>query len=170
MNRISTLAARVEAGVEALGMVVLVVMLSVISYQVFARYVLEAPTFWSEELARFLMAWVTMLGSAALIRKNDHIAVDFFVNRLPLAGQRFAHFVCDLLTLGTCGLLGYYGTQLMILGSRTSSPGMGLKMAYPYAAIPVGALLLAVMLLLSRIAAARGAQSSDQDSEVANGR
>jgi len=146
-------------------------MLAVTAYQVFARYVLEAPTFWSEELARFLMAWLTMLGSAVLIRSDGHIAVDYFVNRLPLAGQRAARFLCDVLTLATCGLLAYYGAQLVSLGGRTTSSGLGLQMAYPYMAIPLGAVLIAAILLLTRISESGAkAHSVGTELEVKHGR
>lgn len=171
MNRLARAAARIEAGIEALGVVILVVMLAVTAYQVFARYVLEAPTFWSEELARFLMAWLTMLGSAVLIRSDGHIAVDYFVNRLPPAGKHAARFLCDLLTLATCGLLAYYGAQLVSLGGRTTSSGLGLQMAYPYLAIPLGAILIALIILLTRIASAgTQVESAGAALEVKHGR
>lgn len=171
MHRLTRIATRLEAGIEILGVIILLVMLGVTSFQVFARYVLEAPTFWSEELARFLMAWLTMLGSAALIRGDGHIAVDYFVNRMPPNGRRVARFLSDTLTLATCGLLAYYGAQLVSLGARTTSSGLGVQMAYPYLAIPLGAVLIAVVLLVSRIAAAgEPAKSATAVLEVNHGR
>lgn len=170
MNRLARVAARLDAGIEFLAVAILIVMLAVTAYQVFARYVLEAPTFWSEELARFLMVWLTMLGSVVLIRTDGHIAVDYFVNRLPPVGQRAARFLCDVLTLTTCGLLAYYGAQLVSLGGRTTSSGMGLQMAYPYLAIPLGAVLIATILLLTRTTESSAKAQVGTVIEVENGR
>jgi len=151
MQNLTRLATRLQALIEATAMILLVVMLAAIAYQVFARYVLKSPTFWSEELARFLIVWVTMLGSSALIRESGHISVDFFVNLLPPAGQRVMRFVNDCLVLIMCGAIAYYGCMLVQIGGRTTSSGLGISMAYPYLGIAAGAVLMALILLLCRL-------------------
>ncbi|MBF7055104.1 TRAP transporter small permease, partial [Halomonas sp. KAO] len=128
------------------------VMLISISYQVFARYVLGSPTFWSEELARFLIVWLTMLGSASLMKERDgHISVEYVADKLPMKIGFVVGFIRDLLTIAMCGLLGYYGAKLVEVGARTSSSGMQVPMSFPYLAIPVGALLISLVLLIARI-------------------
>nr|WP_067294034.1 TRAP transporter small permease [Marinobacterium profundum] len=166
MQNLTRLAGRLQALIEATAMIMLVIMLVAIAYQVFARYVLKSPTFWSEELARFLIVWVTMLGSATLIRENGHISVDFFVNRLPPAGQRILRFISDCLVLLMCGSIAYYGSLLVKLGGRTASSGLGIKMAYPYLGIVVGALLMALLLLLIRLGDCKQPSTQVKTAEV----
>ncbi|MCE8023202.1 TRAP transporter small permease [Billgrantia aerodenitrificans] len=152
MNLLTRLATRLADAIDYLCMAILLVMLASISYQVFARYILNSPTFWSEELARFLIVWLTMLGSASLIKEHDgHISVEYLFDKLSGKLKLAVGFVRDLLTIGMCGLLGYYGIKLAEFGGRTSSSGLGVPMSYPYYAIPVGAFLIALVLLLSRL-------------------
>ena len=43
--------------------------------QVVARYVVQAPLSWSEELARFLLMWLSMLSAAYAFKLKAHFAL-----------------------------------------------------------------------------------------------
>lgn len=58
----------------------MLVMLVVIAYQVILRYIFKASNIWSEELARYLMCYVVLLGAAIATRKYAHLQVDFLIN------------------------------------------------------------------------------------------
>ncbi|MCJ7829964.1 MAG: TRAP transporter small permease, partial [Desulfobacterales bacterium] len=58
-------------------------LLVVATAQVLFRYVLIMPLPWTEELARFLLVWVTFLGAASITRRKLHIAVEYFIARFP---------------------------------------------------------------------------------------
>lgn len=139
-----------ERALEAVLLFLFLIMVAAIFWQVFARYVLESPTAWSEELARFLMVWVTMLGSALVLRDDEHVAGTLFLELLPAAARRAVGFVRDALILAMAGALAYYGTGLALLAHRQSSPGLNVPMAYPYAAIPLSAVLIALFLFFRR--------------------
>lgn len=132
--------------------VLMLIMISATGFQVIARFVLGAPTVWAEELARFLLVALTMLGSAALIERNQHISIDIFVDILPPKLRLWVSWLRDCITLTVCGLLGYYGWLLVGIGERQTSTGLGVKMSLPYLAIPVGAALMALILVVSRLA------------------
>lgn len=146
-----TLAAWAGRLLDSLLLCLFVVMVAAIVWQVFARYVLEEPTAWSEELARYLMVWVTMLGSAHVIGKDGHVAVTVFVDALPGAAQRALALLRDALLLVLTGALAWYGYGFAMLGGRKVSTGLELPMTYPYLAIPVGAALIALALLAQRL-------------------
>ena len=48
---------------------------------VFTRYVMGEQAKWTEELARFLLIWVSLLGSAVAFGSKAHLGVDFFVSK-----------------------------------------------------------------------------------------
>lgn len=146
--RLSNMLAR-TAGIVA--NILLLCMISALGIQVVARFVLGAPTVWSEELARFLLVAITMLGSAVLIERNDHITIDIFVDLMPAAVRPWVAWLRDAVTLTVCGLLAYYGWLLVGIGGRQTSTGLGVKMSLPYTAIPIGAALMALVLVLSRM-------------------
>lgn len=141
----------VAGGAGVVANLLLLAMLSAIGVQVVARFVIGAPTVWAEELARFLLVAITMIGSAALIEKNRHISIDVVVDALPKGARIAVAWLRDAITLTVCGLLAHYGWLLVGIGGRQTSTGLGVKMSLPYLAIPIGAALIALVLVLSRL-------------------
>lgn len=151
MTILQTATRHLTRGIGLLANLLLVGMLVVIGWQVVARFLLGAPTMWAEELGRYLLVAVTMLGSAILIEKNDHIAIETFVEMLPERPRIALAWLRDAISLTICGLIAWYGWTLVGIGARQSSTGMPIKMSLPYLAIPVGAALMALILVLGRI-------------------
>ncbi|MBE9640703.1 TRAP transporter small permease [Salipiger mangrovisoli] len=141
----------VAGGAGLVANLLLLAMLGAIGVQVVARFVIGAPTVWAEELARFLLVAITMIGSAALIEKNRHISIDVVVDTLPMGARIAVGWLRDAITLTVCGLLAHYGWLLVGIGGRQTSTGLGVKMSLPYLAIPIGAALIALVLVLSRL-------------------
>jgi len=56
-------------------------LMAIVSYEVFARYLFNAPTTWSFELTYMLYGTIFMLGSAYALHKGAHIRTDFFFER-----------------------------------------------------------------------------------------
>src|SRR5687768_10147238 len=50
----------------------------IVSYEVFARYLFNAPTMWSFDLTYMLYGTIFMLGAAYALHKGAHIRTDFF--------------------------------------------------------------------------------------------
>jgi TRAP-type C4-dicarboxylate transport system permease small subunit len=143
-------------------LVVFLAMVAAITWQVFARYVLESPSRWAEELARFLMVWTTMLGSAVVLRADGHVAVTLFVDLLPGWLREAVAVVRDALILGMAGVLAWYGYGLAMHAAREKATGLGISMTYPYLAIPVGAVLIALFLCLQRVGGRGERQDRDR--------
>jgi len=51
-------------------------------WQVLARYIVKSPSSFTDELARFLLIWVGLLGSAYAMGKKKHLAIDLLPSRL----------------------------------------------------------------------------------------
>jgi TRAP-type C4-dicarboxylate transport system permease small subunit len=58
-------------------------MTCVILYQVFMRYALNAAPNWTEELARFMMLWMTGLIAPSAYRWGGFVAIDMISRALP---------------------------------------------------------------------------------------
>ncbi|MGK7752145.1 MULTISPECIES: TRAP transporter small permease [unclassified Roseovarius] len=77
--------ARVEAWVIA----ALMLTLSVLVFaQVVNRYILTYSTPWLEELTRYLMVWMVLIGAAYAVRNRQHLKVDIVEALLPSARAR----------------------------------------------------------------------------------
>lgn len=152
MNKAERLAQGIERLLDALLAIMLFIMVVAISYQIFGRYVLGRAPSWGEELARYLMVWVTMLGSAAELRKGGHITVTTLPDMLGPKGKRILLAVRDVAVVATCGLLINAGIDLAMLLHRQSSPAFEIPMSIPYAAQPVGFALVLLLVALARLA------------------
>jgi len=124
-------------------------MVVVIVWQVFSRFVLNAAPVWTEELTRYMLVWVTLLGSGyVMYDKNGHIAVTFFSDMLPPRFQAILLIVRCISTYVMAAALAYYGYYHALLGERRISTGLNITMDYAYFSIPVGAMLIAIFLTL----------------------
>lgn len=146
------LAQGIERLLDALLAIMLFIMVAAISYQIFGRYVLGHAPSWGEELARYLMVYVTMLGSAAELRKGGHITVTTMTDRLGPKGLRILLAVRDVAVVATCGLLINAGIGLATMMHRQSSPAFEIPMSIPYAAQPLGFALILILVVVARLA------------------
>jgi TRAP-type transport system small permease protein len=127
------------------------VMVGSMIWQVLGRYVFGHAPGWSEELSRFMMLWVTMLGSAAALRAGGHLSVTTIVDTLPPRGVAVVLALRDAVVVGAAGLLVWQGFLFARLNGVQESAAMEIPMTVPYAALPAGAALILVMVLLSRV-------------------
>jgi TRAP-type C4-dicarboxylate transport system permease small subunit len=141
----------IERALDILLALMLAALVGSLGWQVFGRYVLDRAPSWSEELARFLMVWITMLGAAAVMRREGHIAVTALPDALGRGARRALAALRDLVVLAVAYVVGAYGFALADLLSVQSSPAFEVTMAVPFAALPAGAALIALMVVLRRL-------------------
>ncbi|MGE0503122.1 MAG: TRAP transporter small permease [Rhizobiaceae bacterium] len=114
----------------------------IVFLQFFTRYVLNDSFAWTEEIARYLLMWVTFVGAAVAMRKGTHIAVEALHVFLPERGVRVLNFVIDLMVLGFVALLCWFAvaiTQRMQIQTMTVFP---LPMSIVYAGVGAGCFLM----------------------------
>jgi TRAP-type C4-dicarboxylate transport system permease small subunit len=115
------------------------IMVLVMLYQIVLRYCFSSANVWAEELTRFIFVWVTTLGASVAIRRNVHLRVDLVVDFLKPRPRFILQIVTYTLILLFLIYLFRLGVDLMSRTMINKSAGLRLPMAYPYAAIPVGA-------------------------------
>ena len=99
---------------------------------------------WSGELARYMMIYMTYVGTAVAVRAKSHIAVEAAVGALPQKAQEVAELVVDILLLVLFYVLIVYGWKLVQITMAQKSPAIGFKMGTIYASIFISALLMTV--------------------------
>jgi TRAP-type C4-dicarboxylate transport system permease small subunit len=115
--------------------------------QVIARYAFNEPLIWSEEAARYLFVWVSLLGAALATREGTHYVLDALVQRFPRAGRLAARAAAFVVSAGFLAILVRTGMNETAQASLQDSATLPIGMALPYAAIPVGAALMLFHLL-----------------------
>ena len=130
-----------------------------VTWQIFTRYATASPSSWTEELARFLLIWIGLLGAAWAYRMRAHLGLSYLVEKRSAATQRkiaiFGYLASALFALL---VLVYGGTQLVLLTLKLDqvSASLGLKIGYVYMIIPVSGVLITIFALDFTRAALKG--------------
>jgi len=140
---------RVLAKAEASVLIAMVVaMTAIVLAQVVYRYLLARPLHWSEELARYLFVWISILGAAVGVQRRGHFGMDFFFKMIAAGKRRFLSFVIYLLMGIVIAILFVQGIFLVTKTVAQQSPAMEISMGWAYACLPVGAGLMGIHLLV----------------------
>lgn len=140
IDRISRLLSRLFLWFAGLG---LVVMVGIIGWQVFARYVLERSPAWAEQASLVLMIWYISFAAAAGVREGFHIRMTVVEDSLgPRARARLR-----LLTHAIVGLIGVamaiWGAELVRYTWAHAVPTLPISRGMAYLPIPLSGLLIA---------------------------
>ncbi|HET6468168.1 MAG TPA: TRAP transporter small permease [Geminicoccaceae bacterium] len=139
----------------------LAVMTAVIAILVFTRNFMGFSFPWSEELTRFLLVWLSMLGAMVLLRRDDHIRLDFLADKLPARLSLWLAVVLRLLVLAFLVILVHQSWLAALARQVTRAPALGVSMFWPYLAIPVAAGLMILVTLLNLWADVRRLRGRD---------
>ncbi|MDF4202303.1 TRAP transporter small permease [Maribacter sp. SA7] len=121
------------------------VMVINVLWQVFTRYVTGNPSSFTDELARFLMIWIGVLGAAYVSGRNLHVAIDILPLRQSKKTQKKLKIIVTILII-LFVLFAFVigGSRLVyisyVLGQQ--SPALQLPLAVVYLIIPISGLLI----------------------------
>jgi TRAP-type C4-dicarboxylate transport system permease small subunit len=136
----------VDRGLEAALVVTMGANVLNVLWQVFTRFVLGRPSSWTEELARFLLIWLALLGAAYVAGRKMHLAIGAVVERLDARTRRRVEIVAHLAVgLFAAGVMGVGGLRLVWItfALEQTSAALGIRLGYVYAVLPAsGALIL----------------------------
>ena len=105
---------------------------------VIARYVLNSPIWWSEQLCRYLFIWMLMLYFPIIVRHEQNLGFDVLVKRLP--------------NMLICAFGGFYFAYTVQLCQKFNAAhkyldGIHLPASFMYSSQAVGAALLVLFSL-----------------------
>lgn len=122
--------------------ILFVALVATVTWQVFTRQVLNSPSGWSEELAKYLFVWLGLFGAALVFGERGHIAVDFLVRKLPKAPQKIVGLLTHTLVfIFTALVLVFGGFSIAQLGWEQTIPALPFNAGHMYLAIPISGIL-----------------------------
>lgn len=127
---------------------ILALMLGVMSIliiaQVISRFLIHFPLTWSEELSRYLMVYIVFAGASLAMRHNKLISIELLPESLGFKKRKILIILVMILSIVFFGVLFFQGLTMLDHVNLQTSASLGISMAVPYAAIPIGAVLLAL--------------------------
>lgn len=117
---------------------------------VFSRHVMGRQSGFTEELAIYLLVWLSLLGAALTYAEHGHLGVDYFVKKLDDDAQKVAEVVVELLVIAFSASAMVYGGTVLVtetLASGQLSPALGVEVGYMYLAVPLSGIFFIIFSL-----------------------
>ncbi|ABV92702.1 tripartite ATP-independent periplasmic transporter DctQ component [Dinoroseobacter shibae DFL 12 = DSM 16493] len=119
-------------------------LLLLLNWAVFARFILNDSVSWGEELPAHLLAMLTFIGAAYLTRTNEHLGFDAVLRVMPPGMQRWVTAL-NLVLMGAFGaMLAWYGGIAAASFGARSLISVDLPMMLFRGAMPLGGALIAL--------------------------
>ena len=141
--------------------VALVAMTSIVAYQVFMRFVINASPSWTEAGAIMLVTWFVFLGAAVGVRENFHMGFDVLIYVLPPGAKPWLRAISDVCVFAFAFGMVFYGGELAIRYWSTRIPVLGLPTAVTYFPIVVSGVLMGLFSLERLLLRAAGEPIDD---------
>lgn len=133
---------------KVLGWALIVIMsLMVVNvlWQVFSRYITGSPSSYTDELSRYLMIWVGILGAAYVSGRNMHVAIDVIPMRVKPRTQKILYSIVNtFIILFALFALVVGGFRLVYISHTLGqhSPALNMPLAFVYTVLPISGLLI----------------------------
>ena len=121
---------------------VLLVIVFIVSAQVFSRKFFGTSIRWSEEVALFLMIWMAFISMAIGVEKRLHIAIEMFVKKFPKKVQFCIEKLNDTATFGFGLVLCVFGCRLVSATMNSTLPATQWPAGLEYLMMPVSGVFI----------------------------
>ena len=143
---IVTISDVVNRYIEYVVFAMMVVMTTVIILQIIFRFFFTALS-WSEEVARFLLVWSSLLAASIGFKKGSHITVSFLVKKFPENIQKILSIIAYILEAVFFFIIILFGIKLMIVQATQTSAALLISMSYIYSIYPIGGGIILLHLI-----------------------
>lgn len=116
----------------------------IVATQVFFRYVLNQSLFWSEELARYLLVWLTFLGASAAYYRKANPGVDILYARMSSRYRKGMELLTHIASMGLFAIMIVYGCRFAYFIRLQISPALQLPKWLIISIIPVSGIVLMI--------------------------
>ncbi len=119
-----------------------VIMVTLITVNVFARYIFSNSLNWAEEVAYLCFNWAVFFGVVLLYANQGLTAIDLLVDRMPKTMKKISMVIgFFLVTLANIGLI-VWGTEFAIAAFERKSPALKIPYFFYDLSIPLAGIFL----------------------------
>jgi TRAP-type C4-dicarboxylate transport system permease small subunit len=137
----------------------------VVTWQVATRFLMSSPSSYTEELARFLLIWIGVLGGSYALRTRAHLGIDILSTKLQ--GRQK-----DMLMIGIYLAIILFSVLILVIGGiklvaltftlNQISASLGLKMGYIYLVLPLSGSIMVIYSIDVILDALKGRTSFEE--------
>ncbi|WP_432204743.1 TRAP transporter small permease [Cetobacterium somerae] len=116
----------------------LIIMVATVAWQVASRYVFNSPSIFTDELARFLLMWIGMLGTTYAFGSKSHLSMDYLHTFLKVDTVKVIKIILPILSIVFMGFVMVWGGTLLTLNTmKQLSPVLYIPMGVVYSILPI---------------------------------
>ena len=145
--RLTKIKQQLNTVLEPFLLVLLTSLVLVVLWQVFSRYVLQSPSTSTDEIARFQLIWLALIGAAWVVGQKAHLAIDILPDKFMSRGDMRLHRLLYLLIFifaFVVMIIGGLNLVQVTLTLKQYSTALQIPMGYIYLAIPLSGLLMSI--------------------------
>lgn len=143
----------------------LVTMTSLVAWQVWARYVLNASPSWTEPTSILLMGWFIFLGAAVGVREGYHLGFDILLTVVSCRVRKLLQTVSDVLVMIFGIGMSWYGWTLTAGTWSDIMPALQLPGGITYLPLLMGGFLMAIFSLERIVCRFADSEDADHDND-----
>ncbi len=128
---------------EVLLMVMVAVLTLTVLWGVFTRFCLGHQAEYTDELARVLLVWVSMVGGALAFGEKAHLGVDYLVTKLHPEARKTLSIIVQLVVMALAVIvfvIGGWGLAMGQMGQQL--PALPISRGMVYIAMPLGGVFI----------------------------
>ena len=136
----------IDKALEWLLVFLLSILVLDVLWQVASRYILNAPSSYTDELAGYLLIWVGLLGAAYVAGKREHLAIDLLLQRSSAKRKFRLEIIISIVVI-------LFAVFVMIIGGSwlvytrfylsVKSAALGMPLGVVYLVLPLSGILIA---------------------------
>ncbi len=151
----------IDKFLERVVLVVLSIMLLSVIWQVFSRYVLQAPSTLTDEISSYSLIWFGLLGAAYASGKHLHLAIDLLPEQLVEEKSKLFYGIVYLSVILFAFLVMVVGgirlVQLSFQFEQTSAT-LEIPLGFIYMVVPLSGIIICYYNLDSFISTLKAKQ------------
>lgn len=142
----------------------LAIMVTLMLWQVFTRYLLATPALFTEETLRFMMIWTGLLGTAYCFGTRQHLALELLPSMAPPKVRRALGVFNALITIAFAVFTMFFGgLQASRSAMEQFSPIMQIPVGLVYLVLPISAVLIVILVGIEIVGLITGQHETKAD-------
>ena len=143
-----------------------------LTYEVLARYVFDAPTTWAAEVSQIFLIAGVLMALGRTLKRREHISIEVLRPHLGATGRRVADSFALLFIGAFAALVGYSGFGIAydsFAKGRSSGTMLSIPNWWSEALVPAGLALLCLQCLVQLIRLWQGRPWGEDASQGGHG-